>query len=50
MLTKPFWAAIRIHVDYPQEYHASGEPIIRCSVEEYERELAATRFYWRKVE
>jgi hypothetical protein len=50
MLTKPFWAAVRIHVDSPQEHHACGEPIIRCPVEQYERELAATRFYWRKVE
>lgn len=49
-LTKPFWAAVLIHVDQPQEHHACVEPIMRCPLEDYERELAATRLYWRKVE
>lgn len=49
MLTKPFWAAICIRVDKPEEHHASMEPIVRCRVEDFEGELAATRMYWRRV-
>lgn len=50
MLMTPLWAAVRIHVDNPEEHHACMEPLMRCSLEAFERELAATRPYWRKVE
>jgi hypothetical protein len=50
ILTKPFWVAVHIHVDQPGEHHACLEPIVRCPIEDFECELAATRRYWRKVE
>jgi hypothetical protein len=50
MLMQPFWAAVHIHVDNPEEHHAYMEPIRRCCLEAFELELAATRRYWRRVE